>query len=418
MAPEASRGEKLAVIAGMLFFGTTTVVFRKLLYDQQAVGDPKYGGIHNFNKPWFLTTIMFAGMALALIVYEIERCIKKRVAKKLISEEGQLLSSIGNPTETQETASYKKMFWVVCAPAFCDILATVLGNVGLLFIEASIWQMLRGSMVIFSTLFSHFILKRYHYPYMWWSIVIVIAALIVVGLGAVLASGIGKAGVSTANVIFAIFLTIAAQLFQASQIVVEEFLLHEQTASPVMIVGLEGMWGALISGGIFMPIAQFAFPNMEEGNGIHEDTWDSLLMCKENPMLILFSIMYLLVNLGKNLMGMFVIKVTSAVMRTILEGLRTLFIWIFNLIMYYSMEGTTIGNHHPDLGEDWNKWSWMELGGFALLFTGMLTYNRILLLPGFKYPDETKPQVNSLNTVEEKLDMKTDPLLAQTSNLD
>ena len=396
----------------MLFFGTTTVVFRKLLYDQQAEGDPKYGGPHNFNKPWFLTVIMFAGMALAIIFYEAERLIKKRRERK---DEVQLTSSFQSIEDVKQPPRYGKMFWYVCAPAVCDILATILGNVGLLFIDASIWQMLRGSMVIFSTLFSHFILKRYHYPYMWWSIVIVVVALIFVGLGAVLASsGIGKAGVSTGDVIFAVFLTVIAQVFQAAEIVVEDFMLHDMTASPIMIVGVEGFWGTVLCIGIFMPIAQFAFPNMDDGNGIHEDTYDSLLMCKQNPIIILFSIMYLLVNLGKNLMGMFVIKVTSAVMRTILEGLRTLFVWIFDVILYYSMLGSTLGNHHPDLGEEWTKWSWMELGGFILLFTGMLTYNKILYIPGFKYPDDGEKLL--LSTTSATPAMNNDPLIIQSYN--
>lgn len=384
--PEATAGEKIFVIAGMLFFGTATTIFRKLIYDQRAVGDPKYGGMHNFNKPWFLTINMFVGMALALFIYEIELFIKRRKEKKN-QEKERLLHSIGENSEVQNTASFKELFFLIAAPAICDILATILGNIGLLFIEASVWQMLRGSMVIFSTIFSHFILKRYHMAYKWWSIVIVVSALIIVGLGAVLELGVGKAGVSKGSVVFSIFITIIAQVFQASEIVLNDFILHEKTASPIMTVGIEGMWGTIICGGVFMPIAHYAFKNMDDGNGIHEDTWDSFLMLKENATLVVFNILYLLINLAKNLMAMYVIKVTSAVMRTIVEGLRTLFIWAFQVLLYYVMLGTTVGNHHPDLGEEWNKWSWMQLGGFALLFTGMLTYNKILILPYFKYEE-------------------------------
>lgn len=409
MSPEATAAEKLTVIAGMLFFGTTTTIFRKLIYDQRAEGREGYGGIHNFNKPWFLTIIMFMGMALALVVYWIEQYIKNRRSKK-ISETTKLLDSIGVSSDIPQESSMKDVFLLICAPAVCDILATILGNVGLLFIEASVWQMLRGSMVIFSTIFSHFILKRYHPPYKWWSIVIVVSALIVVGLGAVLASGIGKSGVSTANVIFAIFLTIIAQVFQASEIVLNDFVLHEKTSSPIMVVGVEGFWGTVICGAIFMPIAQFAFPGMADGNGIHEDTYDALVMCTQNKTIILFSILYLSVNLGKNLMAMFVIKVTSAVMRTIVESLRTLFIWAVQLILFYSMEGSELGNHHPDLGEEWNKWSWMELSGFLMLFTGTLTYNKIIYLPFFNYDDHLSLSHNAQPSSNTELSLKTDPI--------
>lgn len=405
---EATAGQKIFVISGMLFFGTATTIFRKLIYDQRAVGDPKYGGMHNFNKPWFLTVNMFVGMALALFAYEIELYIKRRKDKKSKIDNSQLLDQIGQ--NSKKESSFKELFFLIAAPSVCDILATILGNIGLLFIEASVWQMLRGSMVIFSTIFSHFILKRYHMAYKWWSVFIVVSALIIVGLGAVLELGVGKAGVSEGKVIFSIFITIIAQVFQASEIVLNDFILHEKTASPIMTVGIEGLWGTLICAGLFMPIAHYAFQNMDDGNGIHEDTWDSFLMLKENPTLVLFNILYLLINLAKNLMAMYVIKVTSAVMRTIVEGLRTLFIWVFQVIMYYSMLGTAVGNHHPDLGEEWNKWSWMELGGFALLFTGMLTYNRILILPGFKYEDKDNKQLENPLISKEPT---SDPLLEQ-----
>ena len=64
-----------------------------------------------------------------------------------------------------------------------------------------------------------------------------------------------------------------------------------------MTVGIEGLWGTLICAGLFMPIAHYAFQNMDDGNGIHEDTWDSFLMLKENPTLVLFNILYLLIKI-------------------------------------------------------------------------------------------------------------------------
>ncbi|OHT17065.1 hypothetical protein TRFO_41338 [Tritrichomonas foetus] len=402
---EVPRWQKLTAIPGMLFFGTCTVVIQKFLFEQKAQGLDKYGGPHKFNKPWFQTNSMFIGMLLALVVYEVQRIFqnrKRRQQQGLITDDS--LASIGR-NDSHDSKAHIKMYFYVAAPASCDLLATALSNIGLLSIQASVWQMLRGSMVLFSSIFCAFILKRPHFPYMWWSVLLVTVALVIVGAAAVSSTGVGKAGVSASSVTIAIFLTIGAQLIQASQIVVEDFLMHDLTASPILIVGLEGLWGTILTCSIFLPITQFAFKGMEEGNGVHEDTMDTFAMIGNSSILIVFVIFYVLVILVYNVMAMFVTNITSAVVRTILEGLRTLCIWIVQLIIFYAIRGKDYGNQHPELGEEWNKWSWMQLAGFLLLFTGMLLYNRILELPVFKYPPkpgENKGIEDTPLIVEEK----------------
>ena len=356
-------------IAGMLFFGTCTVVIQKFLFEQKSVGLEKYGTEpHKFSKPWFQTNSMFIGMFLALIVYEITVCVRRKNGTQL------------------DPPPQKKLYFVVAAPACCDLLATALMNIGLLYIEASVWQMLRGSMVIFSSLFSFFILKRKTYGYNWFGVILVTIALTVVGLSSVISTGVGKAGVSQGKVIMAICLVVGAQIIQATQIVVEEYLMHDIKVSPILIVGLEGMWGTIITCCVFLPVTQFIGNVSDEGNGIHEDTLDTFVMIKNSPVLIGFVIFYVLVILFYNVTGMFVTKYTSAVLRTILEGLRTLCIWIVQVIIYYIIKDRDYGHQHPSLGEEITIWSLMQLAGFLLLFTGTLLYNGILRLPFFKYP--------------------------------
>jgi hypothetical protein len=49
---------------------------------------------------------------------------------------------------------------VMFVPALCDFVATYLINVGLLWIDASIWQMIRGSELVFTALIRKLWLKR------------------------------------------------------------------------------------------------------------------------------------------------------------------------------------------------------------------------------------------------------------------
>ena len=397
MAPgDIPAWQRMVAIPGMLLFGTATVVVQKFLFEQSANGRACYVNPHKFSKPWFQTNSMFIGMCLALVVYECQKCLFK---KKQPIDEQQSLMTNGEITDDVKKANNEwKMYFYVAGPACCDLVATSLMNVGLLYIQASVWQMLRGSMVLFSSIFCAFILKRPHYAYMWWSVLLIVIALAVVGVSSVCSTGVGKAGVSQGQVIMAIFLTIGSQIIQASQIVVEDFLLHDMTASPVLIVGLEGMWGTIITCTLFLPIIQNI--GGEEGNGVHEDTLDTFQMIGDNPTLLGFTILYIIVILLYNVTGMFVTNITSAVVRTILEGLRTLCIWVVQLIIYYSILGTDYGNKHSTLGEEWTDWSWMQLSGFFLLFTGMLLYNKIIRVPFFKYPDTVIDQAKK----EDKID--------------
>lgn len=375
------RWQQIYAIPGMLIFGTATVVTQKFLFDQKAQGIDKYG-YHEFRKPWFQTDTMFMGMTLSLLAYVL---LRGRDAKE--HSENPLYSA--EDAKPPPSLKSKFKFYFACSlPALCDLTATSLMNVQLLYINASVWQMLRGSMVIFSSIFCAFILKRPHYPYMWWSIVGVVCALTVVGSAAVCSSGAGKEGVSQSKTIMAVFLTILAQLVQATQLVIEDFILHDLETHPLQLVGLKGFWGFVLCSTICLPAVQFL--KGEEGNGIHEDLLDTFHMMGDNPVLLAFVILYIFFILFYNIGGMLVINVFSAVHRTILEGLRTLCIWSVQLIIFYSLKGN---DKYGDVGEEWNRWSFMQLAGFSLLFTSTLLYNKIIKLPCFSYPGENPQNV-------------------------
>jgi hypothetical protein len=87
---------------------------------------------------------------------------------------------------------------------------------------------------------------------------------------------------------------------------------------------------------------------------------------------------------------MLVTNITNAVMRTITESLRTACIWVAQLILFYSIQNSEYGHHHPTLGESWSVWSWLQLMGFGLLITGMLAYNQTIRLPFFEYEENQK----------------------------
>eukprot|EP00771_Trimastix_marina_P001178 gnl/Trimastix_PCT/2230.p1 GENE.gnl/Trimastix_PCT/2230~~gnl/Trimastix_PCT/2230.p1 ORF type:complete len:382 (+),score=130.09 gnl/Trimastix_PCT/2230:55-1200(+) len=347
-----------------LITGTIAVIFSKAVYKVEAMG---WHDVHRFEKPWFTDWAMFVGMAMCFPVYWGQSCANRR--KKALQE-------LDDPDKVDEPkTSFTKLFWVVAIPGLCDLISTFLMNVGLLWIPASIWQMLRGSIVIFTAILTITYRRRKLSSAQWLGVLIVFIALAIVGTAAI--AGGSKKNTTVVKTIIGIVLVIFAQFLQALQTIIEEKLLHDVNASSTLIVALEGFWGFFICSAIVFPIVYF-LPG-KSGDGIHEDTLDSFIMIGNNPVLLVFIILYTLSILFFNIYGMIITEYTQAVTRNILESLRTLFIWVCNIFIHYVITKT--------LGEALTYWSILQAGGFAVLSFGLLVYNHIIKLPCLNYKD-------------------------------
>eukprot|EP01105_Mastigella_eilhardi_P006766 TRINITY_DN18307_c0_g1_i1.p1 TRINITY_DN18307_c0_g1~~TRINITY_DN18307_c0_g1_i1.p1 ORF type:complete len:440 (+),score=143.87 TRINITY_DN18307_c0_g1_i1:84-1403(+) len=413
--------KQAVVITGMLTFGTCTVVLQKVIFSMHTKDDPD----HKFEKPWFQTEVMFVGMFGCLAVYEIMELVKFFQLRKMAPEQRALLAikhTSVDPTKKPPMPKWKQ--YIVCfVPAMCDLSATAAMNIGLVWISASVWQMLRGSMVVFSALFSWLFLKKKLYVYHWLGVGIVVFALCVVAFSSLMpvcetcksssssfssmmffnessssssgssssesssssetssfsSSSTGSEEVTMTEEISGILLVVFAQVIQASQIVIEQHLLENVDLNPILIVGLEGFWGGIACSGVL-----FIVYWIPADPPISEDTIDSFQMIFNDWSLALTICAYAAAILCYNMFGMLVTKVTGAVIRTILEGMRTLCIWVCDLFIYY-----VIGN--PDFGEKWTEWSYLQMCGFLFLLLGMLVYNGIIRIDGITYPPPAVP---------------------------
>jgi hypothetical protein len=72
--------------------------------------------------------------------------------------------------------------------------------------------------------------------------------------------------------------------------------------------------------------------------------------------------------LAYNMSGMLVTDHLGAVFRTVLETMRTLFVWLLGLLLFYTPLGMGF------LGESWSSWSYLQAAGCVacclLLFGG------------------------------------------------
>jgi drug/metabolite transporter (DMT)-like permease len=113
-----------------------------------------------FAKPWFSVLEMKAAMAVCLLLYY----------------------GLGVGKEASTPDPDWRTIQKVWLPALFDLLNTVFCNIGLVWVSSSIYQMTRGSVVVFSAILSVKWLGRTLRSFHYYSIALVLVAVVLVGL--------------------------------------------------------------------------------------------------------------------------------------------------------------------------------------------------------------------------------------------
>lgn len=258
-------------------------------------------------------------------------------------------------------------------------------NVGLILTPVSIYQMSRGALVLWVGVLSVIFLRRHLYLYQWTALLIVTLGVMLVGLAGTLmkretmpsdpgATDIFNALVDVATradddpakVALGVSLILFAQIFTASQYVVEEKIMNHYTIDPLAAVSLEGMWGGLTTLGA-MPILHILFAK----KNAYFDVPRGWRQITQNPPVIWASGMIALSIGAFNFFGLSVTSRVSATTRSTIDTCRTLGIWIVSLAIGWEMLV-------------W-PYSLLQVAGFALLVYGTFVFNG-LLEPAFFRP--------------------------------
>ncbi|KAF1816257.1 integral membrane protein-like protein [Eremomyces bilateralis CBS 781.70] len=288
-------------------------------------------------------------------------------------------------------SGYKVVY--LALPACCDIAGTTLMNGGLLFVAASIYQMTRGALVLFVGLFSVIFLKRHLHLYKWFALFIVVTGVAVVGLAGVVegretllppgeeASTLGAVAYGakaivrgTVDEIREVELSVAvktilgvlciafAQVFTATQFVVEERLMEKYSVDPLTAVGWEGIWGFSVTV-IGMIILHAAYGSTAAGQYGYFDAQEGLKELFGNRAIGISSILIMISICGFNFFGLSLTRSVSATSRSIVDTCRTLFIWMVSL------------------GLGWESFKWLQVLGFAMLVYGTFLFNDLVRPP-------------------------------------
>jgi len=358
-------------VVGMLVSGTLNTLTTKIQFTMESVGID--GTVEAFKKPWFGTLNMLVAMMLVGVIEQAIGCCagQKQATMAPLIEEGAGAGS---------GPSQMKKYCLVAFPAGFDLAATALCCMGMLYIPASVWQMLRGSSIVFAALFSIAFLKRTMWGFNWFGLGLCVLGIMLVGTANVLGDA-GNGSSSAADLALGMGLVVLGQVVQAAQIIAEEWLMKDVDLPAMQIIGLEGLWGTLMMLVIVYPVL-YVLPGSDRGHV--EDPFDTLVMLANSPALLAMIMVYLFSCGTFNVTGIAVSGALSGVHRMMFDASRTMVIWAFGLTVHYYVD--------PDsaFGESLNPYSGLQLFGFAVLVSGQAIYGEVLKVPGLKYPPPTR----------------------------
>ena len=370
------------LIAGMIIFGSLNTIVRKAQMvtcsGSSFPADPVLAkecsdpDEEPFYKPWMGNLFMFVGETMLFVA---------------VSREKRSRDSAGD-----EISKPPLPYRYLAIPASLDVLGSGLSGVSMLFISASVWQMLRGSMIIYTAVLSVVYLKRRLTFQHTAGLMLATLGLTLVGLSAYFDSpeaseyrtlfrgtvlGEYTEGGSSSLVVFGILLTVLSQLCSAMQVVVEESMLTSasqyESPSPARVVAFEGLWGLLIM--VIVLLVMQWVPGADHGS--YENSVDSIQKMSNNMFLVFLIGLYCVSIALFNQCGMTVSKELSSLYRTLIDSLRALVVWGAQLVMFYEFGSSTYGT-------PWTANSWMQLCGFIFLLLGTLVYNEVIVI--FKTP--------------------------------
>ncbi|RQM08194.1 hypothetical protein DH86_00000630 [Scytalidium sp. 3C] len=254
-------------------------------------------------------------------------------------------------------------------PAICDICGTTLMNVGLLFVVPSIYQMTRGALILFVGLFSVLFLGRKLYLFQWFALFTAFIGVGIVGLAGAIykdhkaapeailllreaAAVVVETAATPAAVrtIIGVLLIAGAQIFTATQFVLEEFILEHYALEPIKVVGWEGLFGFSVTV-LGMIILHFAVGRTEAGRYGYFDLVEGWRQITHYKAIGVSSIL-IMISIG-----------VSATSRSTIDTCRTLFVWMASLVL------------------GWETFKWLQVLGFAMLVYGTFLFNQLIQPP-------------------------------------
>lgn len=368
-----------------LIAGTFSALLCKMAYDTESVGID--GEMKPFAKPIMMLFLMFSGMVPAVIFW--------------------VISQLFTPPAKRDVVSYKTML-VLIIPSICDLLCTLLLLVAQLYITASLWQMMRGSIIIITALLKRFALNHNLKVHMWIGVATITLAMLLVASTSFISPS--SADASSKDPRMGILLVVLGCLAQGVQYVFEEKVMTVDNAPPLVVIGCEGIWGTVLTALLVYPVA-YTLPGAD--NGSFEDPFDAFTMLQSSPQLAALSVFFVLTVTIYNCAAVYVTKYLSAIWHAILDNFRPITIWGLDLLIFYVLFP------NQGFGEPWLSTSWLQLIGLMILLLGTAIYNgSIITFSDMQYEQLSEEEANVMRKLEKRSSsfaIRTEPSMASPS---
>lgn len=214
-------GLSTLVFALGLAFGSSTTILSKVLY---TVSSPGVDGEHRlFEKPLFLTLIMFIGMSFAMPLHFLDIARKRR--------DNQIRVAPPIPWSS---------YLALAIPSVFDLLATALSQAGLIFVPVSTFQLMRCTVIIVTALMKIFFMKQRLASFSWIGIGMNAFAMLLVSIASfddpTPETDVNGHNSSLGGSQLGIFLILMSCIVSASQYVYEELLMKGEADVPPLLV--------------------------------------------------------------------------------------------------------------------------------------------------------------------------------------
>lgn len=368
----------IVVAIAMVITGTINTMSMKWADKINATGYD--GQVREFDHPVLQTVFMFLGEFSCFLVFQLLWWYFSRrptQPNQVAEDEHELIK--GNKEFN--------IFYFL-PPATLDMCATSIMYLGLNLTYASSFQMLRGSVIVFTEILSMIFLERQFKAFRWAGIFVIIIGLATVGLSD-FSEGQSGGSVAMDQVILGDILIVIAQVITATQMVYEEKFCIRLDAPPLKAVGCEGLFGLLFTVLLLYPLNNIHVPKPYQNNpnGTIEDLHQAYAQVSNKPLLLVPLLGNTLSIAFFNFTGITISKHKSATTRMVLDTLRTFFIWFISLFIH------------------WQKFHILQLYGFVIIIVGMGIFNEVWWsIPMFKNRygrnentsnDDTRGLVNS-----------------------
>eukprot|EP00672_Neobodo_designis_P018381 CAMPEP_0174833728 /NCGR_PEP_ID=MMETSP1114-20130205/4407_1 /TAXON_ID=312471 /ORGANISM="Neobodo designis, Strain CCAP 1951/1" /LENGTH=449 /DNA_ID=CAMNT_0016067619 /DNA_START=58 /DNA_END=1407 /DNA_ORIENTATION=+ len=243
-------------------------------------------------------------------------------------------------------------WWRAGIPGFLHLASMLLTALAIRYTTAAIVQILRGAVVIFSAALTRVLLKRKLKWYQLAGIAFVVGGASIVSVATVTA----HQGDFGPNPLLGDILTLVAQFLLALRGVAEEHVMRTYQVHELEMAGCEGIVATALTLVVFAAGAAFPALALDDFVQFFQDIGSSNMALLSAVVLFVCQPPLQATSLG-------VVKVTSAVTKTVLSQLRVIFVWAPSVAF---------------LGDKINA---LEIVGFAVLTFGVVVYENVLPRP-------------------------------------